>query len=171
MSTTLPAFMRLAIFLDEELGLFPWPEIEVALADERLPRPSEQVFSRAIEPHEPQRRALLDEQHEGNVLDDGVEECVGILELLLDALALGDVHDRAHHSHRIARRVPIGATLGRDPVNGRVRPQYSAFHVEVAGRAKQRRTLVVPPSRSSGTTCVMKLATPHVGTGDEYPKI
>ena len=83
----------LPIFLDEELGLFPWPKIEVVLTDQRLPRPSEQVFSCAIEPHEPQRRALLDEQHERNVFDDGVEECVGIPELLVDALALADVLD------------------------------------------------------------------------------
>ncbi len=54
-------------------------------------RPAEQVFTCAIEPHEPQRLALLDEQHERNVFDDCVEECVGSLEFFLDALALAEI--------------------------------------------------------------------------------
>src|SRR6185369_4966782 len=83
----------LPIFLDEELGLFPGPKVEVALSGEYRTRPSQQVLSGAIDPHEPQRLTVLDEQHEGNVLDDRVEEHVGIPELFLDALALGDVVD------------------------------------------------------------------------------
>src|SRR5262245_58639158 len=252
----------LAIFLDEELGLRPRPEVVVGLPYERLPRPAEQVFARAIEPHEPQRLALLDKQHQGHVFDDGGQGCVGILEFLLDAfalfnvgaraepfanlsvrteprlssdqpplihaisapqaaferigltmfdrvlpgipralpivgvercdpacsaalfqgetrvvhpllievdvlpisargpddlrhglgqlpefafaclqrllcaLALSDVQDCAHHSDRVALWIPIDATLGRDPVNGLVRPTYSTFHVEVVGHER-----------------------------------
>ena len=89
----LAAFQGLAIFFDEKLGLW-WPKIVVAFADKRSPRPAEQVFTRAIKPHEPQRRALLDEQHERNVVDDCVEGCVGSLEFFFDALALSDIPQR-----------------------------------------------------------------------------
>ena len=61
----LAAVQGLAIFLDEEFGLRPRPKIVVGLAFERLLRPAEQVFARAIESHEPQRLALLDKQHRG----------------------------------------------------------------------------------------------------------
>src|SRR6186713_2864957 len=86
-------FQGLPIFPDKELGLFPGPEIEVVPSGERLARPSQQVLSGAIDPNEPQRLTVLDEQHEGNVLDDRVEEHVGIPELFLDTLALRDVLD------------------------------------------------------------------------------
>src|SRR6185436_11335161 len=108
------ALYGLVIFLDKELSLFRRPRLEVALSDERLPRPSEQVLSGAIEPHEPQRRTLLDEQHEGNVFDDCVEECVGIPELFLDALALCDVLDLSYVVEGRAR----GATKDRRAEHG-----------------------------------------------------
>jgi len=89
------AVQGLAIFLDEELGLRPRPKVVVGLAYEPLPRPAEQVFAGAIEPHEPQRLGLLDKQHQRNVFDDGVKGCVGFLEFLLDAFDLFDVGARA----------------------------------------------------------------------------
>src|SRR6185503_20804401 len=91
----LAAVQGLAIFFGEEVGLRPRPQIVDGLPDKRLPRPAEQVFARAIEAHEPQRLALLDEQREGNVFDNCVKECVRILEFLLDAFDLFDVGARA----------------------------------------------------------------------------
>jgi len=70
------AVQGLAIFLDEEIGLCLRPQIVVALADQRLSRPAEQAFTGAIEPHEPQRLALLEEQRESDVVDDGVEDAL-----------------------------------------------------------------------------------------------
>src|SRR5215831_16721943 len=86
-------FQGLAIFLDEEIGLLVWPVIVGILAYQRLIRPTEQVLSSAIEPHKPQRLALLDEQHERNVFDNRVEECVGSLEFFLNAFAPGNIAD------------------------------------------------------------------------------
>src|SRR5215471_4868178 len=91
----LAGVQRLTIFFGEELRVRPRPKIVVGLPDERLPRPAKQLFTRAIEPHEPQRRALLDKQHQGNVFDDCVQESVGILEFLLDAFDLFYVGARA----------------------------------------------------------------------------
>src|SRR4029450_5088731 len=55
------------------------------------------------------------------------------LQPLLHSLLLGDVNHCAHHSDGVALWIPIDATLGRDPVNGLVRPTYSTFHIEVVG--------------------------------------
>src|SRR5262249_38651253 len=82
---------RFAIFLDEKLGLLPRPELIVGFTEKPLPRPTEQVFAGTVEPQEPQRRAVLDEQHQWNVFDDGVEIGVRIFEFILDALALRDI--------------------------------------------------------------------------------
>src|SRR6516225_5075515 len=73
----------LAIFLDEKLSLFLGPKIVGILAFKCLVRPTEQVLTYAIQPYEPQRLTLLDEQHERNVFEDCVEECVGSLKVRL----------------------------------------------------------------------------------------
>ena len=101
------AVQGLAIFLDKKVGLCLRPKVVVDLADHVLPRPAEQVFTCAVEPHEPQRLALLHEQHDGNVVDDGVEGCVGSLEFFLDALAHGDVHDRGDPADHMAGGISV----------------------------------------------------------------
>jgi hypothetical protein len=105
------AFQGLPIFLDEELGLRSRPEVVVGLANNLLPRTADQVFARAIEANEPQRLALLDEQRERNVFDDGVKECVGILEFLLDAFDLFDVGARAETTCESLRSRSAAALL------------------------------------------------------------
>src|SRR5262245_41666767 len=117
----------LAIFLDEELGLRPRPEIVVGLPYERLPRPAEQVFARAIEPHEPQRPALLDKQHEGNVFDDCVEERIGILEFLLDAFDLFNVGARAEPFANLSVGAEHRYCSGQPPLIHAVSAPQTAF--------------------------------------------
>ena len=112
----LAAVQGLAIFLDEKVGLCLRPKIVVVLADHRLPRPTEQVFTCAIEPHEPQRLALLDEQHEGNVFDDGVEGCVGSLEF--SSMRLRSVMSRTNACQRPSGRILALTSTGI----GRARP-------------------------------------------------
>jgi hypothetical protein len=117
----------LAIFLDEELSLRPRPKIVVGLPYELLPRPPEQVFARAIESHEPQRLALLEKQHEGNVFDDCVKGCVGILEFLLDAFDLFDVGARAKPFANLSVRAQERHSSDQPPLVHAISAPQTAF--------------------------------------------
>src|SRR5262245_60502108 len=98
---------RLPSLLEEKLTLFLWPKIVGILAFKCLARPTEQVLTYAIQPYEPQRLTLLDEQHERNVFEDCVEECVGSFEFFLDALALADVRVGADPAYHITGAISV----------------------------------------------------------------
>src|SRR4029077_20798866 len=113
----------------------PWPQVVVVLANEGFLWPAEQVFTRAIEPDVPQRLGIFEEKHDGNVLDDCVEECVGVLEFLLDALTLADVH-----AQRLFSLFSLGDVVEEDG------------DVPLLGPAESERVDVVEPAEGMGRT-------------------
>ncbi len=86
-----PGRERLAVLRLEELGILLGKQIAVRLAEQIAPRTSEEGLAGAIEAHEREALRVLDEDHVGDVLEDGLEELVGLSSRLVDALAFCDV--------------------------------------------------------------------------------
>ena len=78
---------------EEEIGLLPWQEIVVALADQLVAGNAEQLLAGPVHQDIAVLLRLLDEQHGRHVLDDGVEKLTGAAQFVIGPLALGDVDD------------------------------------------------------------------------------
>ncbi len=87
----------------EEVGFVLGKEVVVVPADQILPGIAEELLAGSVEPYEPQILRRLDEDHVGNVLDNGVQEGLRPMDLLLRSLALGDVESHEHPSHDLSR--------------------------------------------------------------------
>ena len=71
-------FERLAVLGLEEGGLGFGEEVVVAFAHQIFARDAQERLARSIESDEAKVLGILDEDHVRNVLDDGVEESIGL---------------------------------------------------------------------------------------------
>ena len=86
-----PGGEHLSVLLDKGVGCPSWEQVVVVLADQRFSRAADQLLPGPVEAHEPEFLGVFDEDHVGEVLQHRVQEALGAVQLLLRALAFGDV--------------------------------------------------------------------------------
>ncbi len=70
-----------AVFALDEVGLLGREEVSVVLADHIILGKPQQIQSRAVLPHVAQRARILDEHHDGQILDQRIEKAIGFQQL------------------------------------------------------------------------------------------